>query len=277
MTLPNFLVIGAPKAGTTSLYEHLRAHPGIYMPRLKEPRFFGYDGGEERLRFPIHTLAEYEALFDAVTDETAIGEASPHYLVYPRAAERIRALIPQARLIASLRNPVDRAYSLYQMNMRERGSYRGLSFLQAIHADPSLTETVAEKLERYLGLFPREQIRIILLDDLERAPRATMQELYGFLGVDPGFEPDLDKIANPGGEPRIKLIHDLLGRQRLRVVGRSVLPQSVIYRLKDLRSRNLRKTALPAADRRTAARFFHDDVARTQDLIGRDLSPWLAA
>ena len=112
MTLPNFLIIGAPKAGTTSLYSYFREHPAIFMPELKEPRFFGYEGQGDRIRFPVRTLEEYTALFDGVTTETAIGEATPHYLVYPVAAQRIRDLIPGVRLIASLRDPVDRAYSV---------------------------------------------------------------------------------------------------------------------------------------------------------------------
>ena len=121
MTLPNFLVIGAPKAGTTSLYEHFRAHPEIFMPELKEPRFFGYEGGGERLKFPIQTLEEYAALFEAVTerDRDRRGDAALPGLSGGGAAHP--RLLPEARLIASLRNPVDRSYSVYQMNLRNRG------------------------------------------------------------------------------------------------------------------------------------------------------------
>lgn len=274
MTLPNFLVIGMPKAGTTSLYNWFRGHPEIYMPLLKEARWFGFEGDKPRQVFPIQSREEYEALFDGVTTETAIGEASPHYMIYENAARRIHDTIPQAKLIASLRNPVDRAYSTYQMNLRNQGTNRGVPFGQAIHTDRHLQETYYEKLKRFLDLFPAEQLRVVLLEDLEKDPKDTVQGLFGFLGVDTGFVPDLTKISNPGGEPRIKLLHDVLGRPEFRRFGR-FLPESVIDRLRDLRSRNLQKVPLADADRRLAENYFRDDIQRTGDLIGRDLSHWM--
>jgi hypothetical protein len=276
VTLPNFLVIGAPKAGTTSLHLHLRAHPQVFMPELKEPRFFGYEGEGERLKFPIRTLEEYEALFAGVTGETAIGEATPHYLVYPRAAERIRDLLPHAKLIASLRDPVERSYSVYQMNLRNKGVNEGVPFIRAMETDHNLRETYADMLRRYFERFPPEQIEVILLEDLERDPAATMRGLYGFLGVDPSFRPDLTKIANPGGEPRSKLLHRLLNDPRLRGLSRAAFPEPLVERLRALRSRNLAKQPLRPEDRRKAIGFFRDDILRTQDLIGRDLSAWLS-
>jgi len=275
MTLPNFLIIGMPKAGTTSLYNHFREHPQIFMPRIKEPRFFGYEGSRPRGIFPIQSLEEYKALFEEVTTETAVGEASPHYMVYPGAPRRIHDLIPGARLIASLRNPVDRSYSTYQMNLRNQGTNRGIPFGRAIDTDPNLQDTYHAKLVRFFDLFPAEQIRVILLDDLEARPQATVQDLFGFLGVDTGFVPDLSKISNPGGEPRIRLLHDVLGRAEFRRIGRAVLPEGAINRLRDLRSRNLRKVPLSPEDRARAGAFFREDILKTQDLIRRDLSHWM--
>lgn len=276
MTLPNFLIIGAPKAGTTTLYDHFRAHPEIFMPRVKEAKFFSTYDQDNRRGLAIRTLAEYEALFDEATTETAIGEASPHYLMDGRAAARIRETLPDVRMIASLRNPVDRAYSIFQMNQRDRGAHAGVAFGRAIETDRNLQETYADRLERYFAQFPRGQIRIILLEDLETAPRPTLQSLFDFLGVDPDFEPDIARVSNPGGAPRVKLLHGLLTDPRLRAVGRSALPTGLTERLKALRSRNLRKTALPAEDRRKAVAFFRDDILKTQEMIGRDLSAWLA-
>jgi Sulfotransferase domain len=277
MTLPNFLIIGAPKAGTTSLYSYFREHPAIFMPELKEPRFFGYEGQGDRIRFPVRTLEEYTALFDAVTTETAIGEATPHYLVYPVAAQRIRDLLPEVRLIASLRDPVDRAYSVYQMNLRNKGVNTGVPFVEAIKSDHNLRETYADMLGRYVALFPPGQLKVILLEDLEADPRGTVRALFEFLGVDPGFVPDLSKIANPGGEPRNKLLHGLLSDPRLRVLSRRLLPPGAVDRLRTLRSRNLAKQPLAPEDRRDAIGLFRDDILRTQDLIGRDLAAWLRA
>jgi hypothetical protein len=277
MTLPNFLIIGAAKAGTTSLYEHFRAHPEIFMPRLKEPRFFSYDGRGSRVKFPVQSREEYEALFEGAGDATAIGEATPHYLSIPEAAGRIHALLPAARLIASLRNPVDRSYSIYQMNQRNNAVNEGVPYGEAMRTDRHLRDGYAAHLERFRALFPPGQLRIILLEDLEAKPKATLAGLFDFLGVDRGFTPDVSKVANPGGTPRIRLLHDVLGNKKLIAATRGVMPEALVRPLKALRSRNLQKSTLPTADRRAAIAHFREDILRTQDLIGRDLSHWLQA
>jgi Sulfotransferase family len=276
MTLPNFLIIGAAKAGTTSLYEWFRPHPAIFMPALKEPRFFSYDPARSEPA-PVRTLEEYAALFEGVTTETAIGEASPHYLMHGAVPERIAATLPGVRLIAALRDPAERAFSVYQMNLRNRGVNDGVPFLQAIETDGNLRGGYATGLARYFARFPRERIRIVLFEEIAGAPLATAQALFGFLGVDEGFVPDVARISNPGGLPRVRALHGLLNDGRLRYFARSFLPESVVARGRDLRARNLRKQAMRPEERRAAVALFREDVLRTQDLIGRDLAPWLAA
>lgn len=277
MVLPNFLIVGAAKAGTTTLYEHFRAHPEIFMPRLKEPRFFCYGGSGERIDYPVQSVEEYEALFAEGAERKARGEASVHYLPHPEAARRIHDLIPSARIIASLRDPVERAYSTYQMNQRNRNVNNALSFIEALRQEPGLQYTYSDKLQRYFDLFPQEQIRIILLDDLESQPRRVLSGLYEFLGVDPSFTPDVAKVANPGGEPRNKALHQLLSNRRMIALSRKLLPEWAIAPLKNLRSRNLAKRPLASADRRKAVEFFREDILRSQDLLGQDLSRWLRA
>src|SRR5215210_1748036 len=124
--LPNFLVIGAGKSGTTSLYHYLRQHPDVYMSPVKEPLFFAAEGG--RIRFPgpdgrmisraanpgaVTRMKDYRALFAGVSGKKAVGEASPQYLYTPEAPLRIKHYVPEAKLIAVLRNPVERAYSAF--------------------------------------------------------------------------------------------------------------------------------------------------------------------
>lgn len=275
MSLPNFLVIGAPKAGTTSLYVYLQQHPDVFMPELKEPRFFGFNGTGSRQKYPIQTRAEYAALFEGAAGAKAIGEATPHYLIFPNAARNIHAALPGARLIASLRDPVERSYSIYLMNRRHGKANVDRSFLEALQTDHNLRETYHDKLQRFFELFDPAQLRIILFDDLARAPLATVQDLYGFLGVDAGFAPDVSKIANPGGMPRVKLLNDILNDRRLRRVGRKLLPQSLSEQVRALRSRNLHKQPLAPREREAAIAVFREDILRTQELIGRDLSHWL--
>ena len=115
MSGPNFLIIGAAKAGTTSLYHYLRQHPDVYMSPVKEPAYYASAGagGEPRRRGAIRTRTAYERLFEAATTERARGEASSQYLNDEAAPDRIAADLGDVRLIVSLRNPVDRAYSSY--------------------------------------------------------------------------------------------------------------------------------------------------------------------
>ena len=125
--MPNFIVIGASKAGTTSLYEYLKQHPQIYMSPMKELRFFAIEGEKvdfcgpwdriEIERYSIKTLEDYKNQFQGVTDEIAIGEASPWYLYSEKAPKSIKSYIPDAKLIAILRDPVDRAYSHFSMHV----------------------------------------------------------------------------------------------------------------------------------------------------------------
>ena len=118
MTLPNFIVIGAAKSGTSSLHHYLRAHPEVFTPKLKEINFFAYDGKHLDVHYWAKTQDEYQRFFDDVGAAIAIGEVAPLYLCSPVAPDNIRRVLPDARLVAILRNPVDRAYSAYLMSRR---------------------------------------------------------------------------------------------------------------------------------------------------------------
>ena len=275
MTLPNFLIIGAAKAGTTLLYDQLRRHPEIFMPEVKEPCFFAYNGKGSDFRYPAKTLEAYEALFAGVTTEKAIGEASPQYLYRPHAAGRIRETLPDVRLVVSLRDPVERSFSVYQHNMRSSGRNEGVPYGQAFAADPLLRRGFSEDLGRYLDLFEREAIKVILFDDLVRDNARTLSDLLGYLGVSPEVPERLPDVANPGGLPRNRTLHAALQNKTLLLLGRRFAPEAVMNAAKRLRSRNLVKQQLNPEDCARARAFFRDDILRTQDLIGRDLSAWL--
>ena len=274
MTLPNFFIIGAPKAGTTSLYDYLRAHPEVFMPIGKGPRYFCYSGQKDKYNYRFTTLAEYEALFDDVTDEKAIGEATALYFEHRSAARRIQEVIPDPRLIAILREPVERAFSIYHMNLRNFDANKGLGFLEALRADRALRRMYVDGLAPFYEAFGRERIRVIRFDDLKRDALGTVRGLFEFLGVRPDFVPDL-AVSNPGGIPRSMLLHKVLNDPRLRLVAQKLAPEAVIREVKNLRNRNLVKHRMTEEERAGAYAFFHDDILRTQDLTGLDLSGWL--
>jgi hypothetical protein len=276
MTLPNFVVIGAPKAGTGSFHDYLRQHPDIFMPKKKDPRYFCAWENANRLRFPVQTLEEYEALFADVRGEKAIGESTALYLWSKIAPQRMQETIPDARLIISLRDPVQRAFSIYHMNLRTEGHNEGLSFLEALRVDRILQRTYHEGLSAYLARFDRAKLKVVLFEELSRDTLRTVQSVFEFLEVDPGFEPKL-KIANPGGVPRSKWFHRVMTNDHLRTFARNNLPESWVYKAKDIRSLNLDKDRMRITEEEEAVAFafYKDDILRTQDLLDIDLSRWM--
>jgi hypothetical protein len=276
MTLPNFIVIGVAKAGTSSLHGYLRQHPDIFMPRMKDPGFFAFNNQADPQRYKVRSREAYEALFAGIRGGRAIGEVSDTYFHSKVAPANIAAAIPDARLVVSLREPASRAFSIYHMMLRDRGMNEGLSFLEALERVGGLRLGYHDSLKAWYDRFDRDRIRIVLFDDLTRNTLATVRSLFGFLGVDPGFVPDL-KVHNPGGVPKSKWVHRLMSNGRLRTWARDNLPESWVHAAKDLRSRNLDKSKMQLSEeeRERAAAYFRDDILKTQDLIGIDLSHWL--
>jgi hypothetical protein len=292
VTLPNFIVIGAAKAGTTAFYWYLAEHPAVFMSPVKETNYFAYGveadgrllyGDPEHHAFPVKTLKEYEALFAAAAHARAIGEASPIYLECPQTAQRIGALLPAVRLICALRHPVERAYSDYLMFLRSRGR----RFDPAAELSPAAEwarpdshwmriSCYAQSLERYLDVFPRTQLHVLLFDDLKRAPVQAVQAVYRFLEVDPEFVPDLETPHNVGGIPASRVLERFLTSRSLRAAVQPWIPIRAVNWVRRVRTRNLRTAPpLPPELKRELTEHFRDDIARTADLIGRDLGHWL--
>ena len=275
MTLPNFLIIGAAKAGTTTLHAYLRPHPQVFMPARKELRFFAYGGPGDDYNYPVKTLEEYERYFADAGDARAIGEATPRYLRTPAAAGRIKALIPECRLIVSLRNPVDQSFSAYLMDLRNGRLAPGTSYLAAIEEHPNFLRGYAADLETYFGLFDRSLFHIIRFEDLARDERAVARGLYGFLGVATDFVPEVERVANPGGLPKNRLLHRILADKRVVNFGKRYLPERLLDKAKVVRNDNLEKKRMAPEERAVAMAALREDILRTGELVGQDLSAWL--
>jgi hypothetical protein len=292
LTLPTFIVIGAAKAGTTALYWYFAEHPDVFMSPLKETFYFAYGvdaagqllyGDPDVHRFPVKTLAEYEALFTGAGTAKAVGEASPIYLEAPLAAGRIRDTIPQARLICILRHPVERAYSDYLMYLRRRGR----PFDPAVELRPTAAwarpdsrwmavSRYHDQLARYYALFPREQLHIALFGDFKRHPVESVQGMYRFIGVDPSFVPDFDTPHNVGGTPASPLLEKMFTSQAIRSALEPWVPRRAANWLRRLRTKTMRKAPpLPPALKAELSSRLRDDILRTSDLIGRNLDHWL--
>jgi len=299
MTTPNFLIVGAAKAGTTSLYYYLRQHPQIYMSPAKEPSFFAFEG--EKLDFPAGTISKdflaqlktdiesYCELFKGVSREIAIGEASAIYLYNPKAPERIKHYIPTVKLIAILRNPVERAYSDFLHHIRE-GNEPLMDFAQAIQEEEARIRNnwgwgfhyvqkgfYFTQLRRYFEKFNQNQIKVYLYEDLEDNPIAVLQDIFHFLGVDETFIPDTSLRYNVTGIPRSRLLHRFLIKPNfIKAPFKPLFPEKLRKRMvMYLKNRNLVKPPLPPRVRNWLIRLYRDDILRLQDLIQRDLSQWL--
>lgn len=290
--LPNFIVIGAAKAGTTALYWYLAEHPAVFMSPVKETNYFafGLDGEGRPLygdpdvhRFPVKSLSEYERLFADAGEATAVGEASPIYLECPQAAGRIRELLPAARIICSLRQPVDRAYSDYQMYLRRRGRRldpgRDLTATSVWARPDSRWMQLGryyEQLSRYFDAFPRSHIHVSLLDDLKRNPLELTQDVFRFLQIDPAFVPDFETRHAIGGVPASPLLEGIFTSSALRSAVGPWVPKLGANWVRRLRTRTMRQAPHLRAELRTElTRHFRDDIARTSQLIGRSLEHWL--
>lgn len=299
MILPNFLVIGAAKAGTTSLYYYLRQHPEVFMSNLKEPHFFSFEGEELNFRragnlldpineTAITDLSDYYSLFKDVSTEKAVGEASPSYLHTPKAADRIKFYIPHAKLIAILRHPVDRAYSAFlgqYLNGVEKGTPYLSDFSEALNSEEQFIREnwtpiffykklgfYYEQLKYYYDVFPKSQIHICLNEDLQKYPLKTLQQIYHHIEVDPSFVPDTSMKAGVSGVPKNQALYRFLKQDSVKKLLKPILPKGIGQRFE---KQMLNKPRMSEGVRRELLDLYHDDILKLQDLIDRDLSFWL--
>lgn len=287
MTLPNFIMIGVAKAGTTSFFHYLDQHPQIYMCPIKATNFFGYEdarnwkwmeeGDPPLLRnFPVRTFEEYEASFAGASTEIAIGEVSPQYFRCPTAAQRIHDSIPNVKLIVSLRNPADRAFSGFLMRTRRGDAVKG--FYEELSPRSSHVKEgfYYRRLKRYLDIFPKDRIKIYLFEEFRKEPARIVADLYEFLGVATNFVPDTSTRHNPAGIPKIRLLNQLFFHPTLINIAKSVIPENIQGMAKRVQQQNLKAAPkLPAELRAELLNHYREDILKLQELVDHDLSVWL--
>jgi Sulfotransferase family len=294
MTMPNFLIIGAAKAGTTALHKYLQQHPQIYLTPTKETNFFAFAGqdinfqgiGDEVLKdFSITDGHTYQAQFAGVTREKAIGEACPSYLYYPQAAIRIKQYIPDTRLIVILRNPIDRAYANFLHTVRDDRETL-TDFASACNAESTRIANnwewfwhyiqvgfYGQQLQRYYEIFAPSQIKVYLYEDLKANAIATLQDIFRWLEVDDTFIPDMALRPNKSGMPKNKLLHQFLTKPNpLKSLLKPLC--SAQFRQK-IQHQNLITPPIAQEVRQQLLDLYRADILQCQVLIQRDLSAWL--
>lgn len=282
---PNLFLVGAPKCGTSALHGFLAQHPDVWMSEPKEPHFFCTDLDAP---FAVRDPAVYAALFkDAEND--IVGESSATYLYSKVAAQGIRAACPDAAIVAMVRNPLELIPSLHsQKRVNGTEPYptleaalaaepkRKAGALPAIGAFPFYYDTAhyAEQLERYLEVFPPEQLHIIVFDDFKRDVAAVYAGVLKFLGLEP-FTPNF-KVVNQNKRIRSRVLHDTL-QNPASPVNRLPKPLNrLTYKALDkLNSAVEVRVALGPAVKEQLIHDFAPEVARLSKLLGRDLSGWL--
>ncbi|MGH7933204.1 MAG: sulfotransferase family protein [Candidatus Binataceae bacterium] len=285
---PNFFIAGAAKAGTTSLYSYLKQHPQVFLPKIKEPQYFA----------SVKPAPEYAHLVDAVTDRgrylklfrgaeryAAIGDASPSYLWDPEAPNRIKRTVPHARIIISLRDPVERAFSHYLMDYREGA--QDLPFYEAICEDVARKKKgigvsflyvefgqYHAQVRRYLNTFGPDNVEILMFEQLRRATREVIARIVRFLGLDaaPVDQIDTSRVHNGYAVPRARWARWLAGAHWTRTLGQTVVPRSLaafIYEQFLLKSG--RKPEIDPRAKELLCEIYQPEIRQLEQVLGYPL------
>jgi len=293
---PNFIIAGAPKCGTTSLYNYLQQHPEVYMPEVKEPCFFFSETASQLPPWTsIRTLKDYQKLFQPAQHAKAIGEASTAYLYSKTAAATIKQCIPKAKIIAILRDPAERAYSHYWFAFQQ-GTESITSFEEALNAENRGLLNNAkwqrlyirsgfyyQQLRRFIQHFGEDQVKVYLFEDLKKNPKKLMHNLADYLEIS-NINWHLNKTHNKTRVPRnvhlykffknfseqplIKRCLDTAVKEEWRKIASDKIHECFL-------NNNKKIPPLSLETRQHLVNLYSKDILSLQDLLHRDLSSWL--
>jgi Sulfotransferase family len=312
---PNFFIVGAPKAGTTSLYHYLDQHPDIYMSPIKEPCFFSSETRPENFEASLRPRAvrleedilrylhgpmdtkrfggivrewqHYLLLFANAAAQRAVGEASVNYLWSKTAPGAIAARIPRARILVVLRSPAERAFSQYlhcvtggvvTESFRDfvRSSLRYQGEELGIHKPFLEMGFYAEQVLRYLDHFPREQLGIWLYEETKQRPREFLRDVLQFLDVDSSFVPDVTNRYNEPLVARMVKSTQMLRRTGVWGVVKRLTPKRIRFAMRGAIFRPPGSVRMEPQDKAMMLDFYRTDIHRLEEILGRNLSAWLA-
>lgn len=307
--LPNFFLAGVAKSGTTALHAYLCQHPQVFMSPNKEPWFFGmadllappygdsvlaalkqdrawlqdYLEGPQESGIWRYVMEwdDYVRLFRDARDEPVVGDASTGYFWLPSAAAAIRERLPDSRFAFMLRDPADRLFTLYLLNLWRTPGVGFREWFQSALDTPEWWPSVvgagryATHLARWREIWPRERMRVYLYDDYRADPRAVLRDLLAFLEVRVDYPIDMSHRHNETTVPRFQRLHAL--RRRMFAGARLPrwVPQGARRGLQRLYRQTRGDVRMDPEDRLLAIDYYRDEILRTGDLLGRDLSAWL--
>ncbi len=301
VTLPNFLLVGAAKSGTTALYYQLKGHPDIFCSPVKEPCYFSAQvlrlpqpGIDDDKKFYVKTYGDYCKLFEGAEGKKAIGEASADTIYfYEKTIPLIKQVLGDPRIIILLRNPVDRAFSAYLHLVRE--NRETLSFEEGLAREEDRIRRDWQCMWHYKnrGMYYNQvkafktgfsRVKVCLYENFKKEPLAVIKQVCQFLEVDPGFQPANTRARyNVSGIPRFKSLNNIflmknMVQRTLRKVGSRVLTEDGWVKLREgLRAKLYVKAVMNPDTRAYLQQVFLEDILRLQDLLAMDLGVWLKA
>ena len=285
----DFFIVGAPKAGTTSLYHYLDEHPQVEMSLQKEPDYFSdkaiQSQGLYYSKKRIDTKEKYNGLFNTQKKDVVFGEGSVSYLFYPNVAEDIKLYNPNAKIIIMLRNPIDRAFSHYLMDYRlglVRDSFEDIINKKSKHKNAHLfyqqyikVGEYTDQLKRYFDVFDKENILLIDYEDFKSDVAGTVDLVYSFLKVSAEFSADVNKKHNTFTMPKNKLIRFVYSFVIIRNILSFIFPKNIVKAVRFILFKKDKKPKLLEETRNQLKHYFSNDVRILGNFIGKDYSKWI--
>jgi len=281
---PNFYIVGAPKAGTSSLYVYLNSHPQIFMSPIKEPNYFSSATfPDDHPIKPIRDKKKYLKLFEKAKNKKIFGEATPTYLEDPKAAELIHQISPNAKILISLRDPIERLFSNYLMSQRYgtiKSSFhdvllKNINYHEDKNNDLRLERGLySENVKRYIDTFGKEQVKIIIFEEFVKDTTATMEEILKFLGVSYDALDLKSEIFNPYVVLRGPVSSMILKNRKIKRISEKVFSPSQRKFLKEkLIVRKQKKPKMDEKDIVLLRHFYSKDVKKLEVILNRRV-PW---
>lgn len=285
---PNLFIVGAPKSGTTSLYHYLSEHPDIFMSTPKEINYFSkMELDEQGIYYKdlkLNNRTKYERLFEKGTNKKVIGEASVSYLFYSEVPKKIFEYNPKAKIIILLRNPVERSFSHYSMDLRlgevkvpfnkiilRTGSIKKLNLYYQQFVELGL---YYKQVKRYFDTFGKNQIKIILTEDLKSDITNTLSDIFTYLDIHKVKIKNVETKYNVNSEPNSRILKKVHSFKTLRLAISSILSIDKKEKIKKKYFTNKNKSEINPKIKEYLTEIYKPDIIKLEKLISRDLSSW---
>jgi hypothetical protein len=297
--LPNFLIVGAAKSGSSALYYSIKGHPDIFMSQVKEPSYFSSQGiefpgngpGDDRKVY-INHFEDYRKLFSRAGNEKRIGEASTDTMYYHQfTIPHIKKLLGDPAILFILRDPIERAFSAYYHLVRDKRET--LTFEEGLDQEAwriannwhgmwhyKTRSLYFQQVKPFYESFSK--VKIVLYEDYKKNPQMVVSDICGFLGIDSNYQAPQEKTKyNATGLPRSKWVNNLFlvknpFQRMIRSVGSSLLSEDGWVKLREsIREKNLKKPEIKAETRKMLREYFYNDVQELHELTHIKIDYWL--